>query len=60
MKEHDRSSAASTSQLEALLLEGLESGEDMKVTPEFWKDLKTEAATLLKKQPPKIRQRRKK
>lgn len=48
------------SQLEALLLEGLESGEDIKVTPEFWKDLKTEAAALLKKQPPKLRQRRKK
>jgi antitoxin ParD1/3/4 len=46
-------------QLEALLLEGLESGEDMTVKPEFWKELKAEAATLLKKHPPKIRQRRK-
>jgi len=41
-------------------LEGLESGEDIKVTPEFWKDLKAEAAALLKKHPPKRRQRRKK
>jgi antitoxin ParD1/3/4 len=48
------------SQLEELLLEGLESGEDIKVTPEFWKDLKAEAAALLKKHPPKRRQRRKK
>ena len=47
-------------QLEALLLEGLESGEDIKVTPEFWKDLKAEATALLKKHPPKLRQRRKK
>ena len=45
-------------QLEELLLEGLESGEDIKVTPEFWKDLKVEAASLLKKHPPKLRQRR--
>lgn len=48
------------SRLEALLLEGLESGEDIKVSPEFWKDLKAEAATLLKKQPSQLRQRRKK
>ena len=48
------------SQLEELLLEGLESGKDIEVTPEFWKDLKTEAAALLKKHPPKLRQRRKK
>jgi hypothetical protein len=43
-----------------LLLEGLESGEDIEVTPEFWKDLKAEAATLLKKHPLQRRQRRKK
>jgi len=47
------------SQLEALLLEGLESGEDLAVTPRFWKELKTEAAALLKKHPPKPRQGRK-
>jgi antitoxin ParD1/3/4 len=46
-------------QLEALLLEGLESGEDIVVTPGFWEDLKAEAASLLKKHPPKIRRRRK-
>ena len=33
--------------------------EDIEVTPEFWKDLKVEAASLLKKHPPKLRQRRK-
>jgi antitoxin ParD1/3/4 len=48
------------SQLEELLLEGLESGENIEVTPEFWKDLKAEAAALLKKHPSKLRQRRKK
>jgi antitoxin ParD1/3/4 len=46
-------------QLEALLLEGLESGEDIKVTREFWQELKAEAATLLKKQMQKKGQRRK-
>jgi antitoxin ParD1/3/4 len=51
-KEADR-------QLETLLLEGLESGEDITVTPTFWKELKTETAALLKKHPPKSRQRRK-
>ena len=46
-------------QLEALLLEGLESGEDIAVTPAFWKALKAETAALLKKHPAKPRQRRK-
>jgi len=36
-------------QLEALLIEGLDSGKDIEVTREFWKDLKTEASHLLKK-----------
>ncbi len=35
--------------LQALLLGGLNSGEDIKLTREFWKDLKTEATHLLKK-----------
>jgi antitoxin ParD1/3/4 len=34
--------------LEALLLEGLDSS-DMEASEEFWKDLKTEARTLVKK-----------
>ena len=34
--------------LEALLLEGLDTGEDIPVTREFWTDLKAEAARLLK------------
>ncbi len=33
--------------LEALLLEGLASGEAVEATPEFWSDLKKEAAQLL-------------
>jgi antitoxin ParD1/3/4 len=55
----EQQSKEADSQLEALLLEGLESGEDIKVTPQFWSDLKAEAAALLKKQPPKLRQKRK-
>jgi antitoxin ParD1/3/4 len=35
--------------LQALLLDGLNSGKDIEVTREFWKDLKTEATHLLKK-----------
>ncbi len=35
--------------LQALLLEGLNSGKDIELTREFWKDLKTEATHLLKK-----------
>lgn len=35
--------------LEALLIEGLNSGPDAELTREFWKDLKTEAGHLLKK-----------
>lgn len=35
--------------LQALLMEGLNSGEDVELTREFWKDLKTEATHLLKK-----------
>jgi antitoxin ParD1/3/4 len=54
----EQQSKEADSQLEALLLEGLESGEDIKVTPKFWSDLKAEAAALLKKQPP-LRQKRK-
>jgi antitoxin ParD1/3/4 len=34
--------------LEALLLESLDTGEDIPVTREFWQDLKAEAARLLK------------
>jgi antitoxin ParD1/3/4 len=30
--------------LEALLIEGLDSGEDIEVTPTFWSELKAEAA----------------
>ena len=34
--------------LEALLLDGLDTGVDIPVTREFWQDLKAEAARLLK------------
>lgn len=35
--------------LEALLIEGLNSGPEAELTREFWKDLKAEAGHLLKK-----------
>jgi antitoxin ParD1/3/4 len=35
--------------LEALLLEGLATGEDIALTPEFWKELKADAARILAK-----------
>ncbi len=35
--------------LEARLIEGLDSGRGIEVTPEFWTELKSEAAHLLKK-----------
>lgn len=35
--------------LEALLIEGLDSGKDTELNREFWTDLKAEAAQLLKK-----------
>ena len=35
--------------LEALLIDGLDSGKDIELNKEFWKDLKSEAAHLLKK-----------
>jgi antitoxin ParD1/3/4 len=35
--------------LEALLIEGLTSGEDIPLSREFWSDLKSEAAELAKK-----------
>lgn len=35
--------------LEALLIEGLTSGEDIPLSREFWSELKTEAAALARK-----------
>jgi antitoxin ParD1/3/4 len=35
--------------LETLLLEGLAGGADIPLTPEFWKDLKTEARQIAEK-----------
>jgi antitoxin ParD1/3/4 len=35
------------SRLEALLLEGLASGKDSALTPDFWRELKADAAQLL-------------
>lgn len=43
--------------LEALLLEGLTSGGEIEVTPEFWQNLRRDAATILagQKSPRKAR-----
>jgi len=35
--------------LEALLIEGLASGDDIAITPEFWRDLKAEARGIARK-----------
>jgi hypothetical protein len=35
--------------LEALLLDGLTSGEDIALTPGFWRELKADAAQILTK-----------
>jgi antitoxin ParD1/3/4 len=43
----DAQTRENDARLEALLLEGLASGEGSEVTPEFWADLKKEAAQLL-------------
>ena len=37
------------SRLEKLLLEGLASGEDIALTPDFWRELKADAARILAK-----------
>ncbi len=37
------------SRLEKLLLEGLASGEDIALTPNFWRELKADAAQILAK-----------
>jgi antitoxin ParD1/3/4 len=39
-------SKESEARLEALLLEGLQSGEDIPLTRKFWKELKAEAAQV--------------
>jgi len=46
--------------LEGLLLEGLASGGEAAVTPEFWRDLRRDAATMLarQKQPRKARSKK--
>jgi antitoxin ParD1/3/4 len=41
--------SAADVRLEALLLEGLTSGEDIALTPEFWRELKADAAQILAK-----------
>lgn len=46
--------------LESRLMEGLTGGEDIPLSPEFWKELRRDAATILAKQsePGKKRSRR--
>jgi antitoxin ParD1/3/4 len=43
--------------LETLLLEGLATGEDIALTPEFWKELRADAAKILAKKKP-VKKRR--
>ena len=41
--------SAADARLEALLLDGLTSGEDIALTPGFWRELKADAAQILTK-----------
>jgi antitoxin ParD1/3/4 len=45
----DAQQAEEDTRLEALLLEGLAGGEDIPLTPEFWKELKVEARHIADK-----------
>ena len=45
----DAQAVESNKRLQNLLLEGLESGEDIEADQAFWSDLKTEAAALIAK-----------
>jgi len=42
--------SAADARLEALLLDGLTHGDDIALTPEFWRELKADAAKILVKQ----------
>ena len=42
--------SAADARLEALLLGGLASGEDIRLTPDFWRELKVDAAQILAKE----------
>jgi antitoxin ParD1/3/4 len=48
----DAQTRASEARLQVLLLEGLSSGDDIQVTSEFWKDLRTEALSRLRDKQP--------
>jgi antitoxin ParD1/3/4 len=41
--------SAADARLEALLLDGLTQGEEIALTPEFWRELKTDAKRMLAK-----------
>jgi len=43
----DAQAKEADAQLEALLIEGLVKGEDIPLSPDFWKELKQDAAKLL-------------
>jgi antitoxin ParD1/3/4 len=43
----DAQSKEADARLEALLIEGLTAGEDIPLTPEFWSELKQDAAKIL-------------
>ena len=45
----DDQKRAAQERLEGLLLEGLDSGEPLDVTPEFWRDLRKEVSERVKK-----------
>ena len=49
--------SAADARLESLLLDGLTSGKEIALTPEFWRELKADAAQILARQKPTRKKR---
>ena len=43
----DAQARSADARLDALLMEGLRGGKDIRLTPEFWKELKADASRIL-------------
>ena len=53
----DAQNSEADARLEALLIEGLSKGKDMRVSPDFWSKLRRDAAKTLAKQKPPAKSR---
>ncbi len=58
----DAQASEADAKLESLLIEGLSEGKDIRVSPQFWSELRRDAAKVLakQKQPQKARSRSRK